>query len=384
MTDFSPMRATALIDTAALMQNYQQLSAYAAAHANGKAPRVIAIVKANAYGHDLRIATGAFLRAGCDFFGVATLKEALTVRKIAPSADILILGYTPPQHAARLAANKITQTVFSAEYTAALAHTARLAGTEIAVHIKLDCGMHRLGFSPDEINTIATLIGQKGICPTGIYTHFPNADTDIQATTHALARFLSCRAQLASKGYSLFAHAAASAALLTLPDSVLDGVRPGLALYGISPVKTRLPLCPALSLFSTVVQIHDLPSGTPLGYGGAFVTERPTRIGTVPIGYGDGISRAFSGETVRVFHNNVAFTVPIVGRICMDYMMLDLGNTPVKTGDPVQIFYDIRKAAAGLQTIPYELLTTIGPRIKRKEISRQCSSFTRTEKQTSR
>lgn len=365
MNTHSPSRALIYIDTAALIHNYRTLSDYAAKKA-ARVPRIIAIVKANAYGHGLAIATRAFLQAGCDFFGVATLDEAIQVRKIAPFADILVLGYTPPHRARALARGNITQTVFSLAYATALGEAATALGVTIPIHIKIDCGMHRLGFAPDTQGDILNAATKKGLRSTGIYTHFPVADSDTVATKRALDAFLACEKRLARSFAPLFTHAAASAALLTLPESILNGVRPGLALYGISPVPTALPLRPALTLFSHIVQVHDLPVGTPVGYGGAFTTKVPSRIGTVPLGYGDGIPRRFSGQTVRVFHQNHVFSAPIVGRICMDQMMLDLTATPAEAGDAVQIFEDIRKTATALDTIPYEVLTALSPRIKRK------------------
>ncbi len=365
MNDLSALRAVAVIDTAALVHNYQALRSHAA-EAVGRPARMIAVVKANAYGHGLSLAARAFLRAGCDFFAVATFEEALTLRKIAPFADILVLGYTPPHRAALLAAKHITQTVFSVEYAAALASAAVQGCVVLPIHIKIDCGMHRLGFSQEQQADILRAVTAKGLLPTGIYTHFPVADTDTVATQAALDRFLACRAGLASNGLPLFAHAAASAGLLSLPESILDGVRPGLALYGISPVPTALPLRPALTLLTHIVQIHDLPTGTPVGYGGSFVTKKPSRIGTAPLGYGDGIPRSFSGQTVCVFHQNNTFLAPVVGRICMDQMMLDLSNTPVKVGDTVQVFTDVSEAARVMHTIPYEILTALGPRITRR------------------
>lgn len=365
MEDLSTMRAVAAIDTAALIHNYQALRSFASQGAE-KPPRMIAVVKANAYGHGLMLAAKAFLRAGCDFFGVATIEEALTLRKITPSADILVLGYTPPHRAGQLAAKHITQTVFSVAYAAMLASAAVQVGVTVPIHIKIDCGMHRLGFSPNKPNDILIAATQKGLQPTGVYTHFAAADTDAVTTQAALNRFLDCRASLSDSGLTLFAHAAASAALLSLPQSVLDGVRPGLALYGISPVPTTLQLRPALTVLTHIVQIHDLPADTPVGYGGSFVTKKPSRIGTAPLGYGDGIPRSFSGQTVCVFHQGNAFFVPVVGRICMDQMMLDLEDTPIEVGDTVQVFTDISRTASALHTIPYEILTALGPRITRR------------------
>ncbi len=368
MSCFPTERAVAEIDTSALTHNYRLLAQHAKKSANGaKNPRLIAVVKANAYGHGICLAVQAFLRAGCDFFAVATLGEAKQVRKLAPYADILILGYTPPQHAIDLSRLDLTQTVFSAEYAAALSKSATVSGVFVKTHIKIDGGMCRLGFAPEDLGGILTAVTKSNLTPRGLYTHFPVADTDLPATRAALCRFLACKNALATRGLSLFTHAAASAALLRLPETVLDGARVGLALYGIVPVATDLALKPALTLTAPIIQIHSVPANTPVGYGGCFVTRRASLIGTVPIGYGDGLSRRFGKAVghVTVLHKSSSCAVPVAGNICMDQMMLDLTDTDAKIGDRAVIFSDPRDVAAALDTIPYETLTAIGDRVTR-------------------
>ena len=355
-----PPRAAAVVDTAALTRNFQLLRAHA--HRSGH-PRMIAVVKANAYGHGMGLVVPALLAVGCDFFAVATLEEALHARLLAPRADILILGYTPPRCAPLLAQARLTQAVFSADYAAELSACAQTR--PVAVHIKADCGMHRLGFAPDDTERIAAVAALPGLRATGLFTHFPAADTDLAATRYAFSRFLQCKRDLTARGLSLFCHAAATAALLSLPESLLDGVRPGLGLYGASAVPTTLPLCPVLRLQAPVVQIRDLPAGTPVGYGGAFVTQRPTKLGVCPLGYGDGLPRAAEGLSVTAVHKKTTFSVPVVGHICMDYTMVDLTDTPLAVGDTVIFFDDPRPMAAHVGTIPYEILTAVSPRVER-------------------
>lgn len=361
-------RAEIEIDEQALQQNYRRLHAFAAAHSQSTAVRTIAVVKANAYGHGFLHTVLPLLRAGCRFFAVATLGEALAVRRLAPTADILILGYTAPKHARTLSAQRLTQTVFSKEYATWLSHYATRAACRVRVHFKVDIGMCRLGFSPTDLAAILQAASLPHLIPCGLFAHFPAADSDLTATRDAFLRFLSCRNALRARGLSLFSHVAASAALLTLPYTALDGVRVGLALYGISPVKTALPLSPSLTLTAPVVQIRRVAAGTPVGYGGTFVTKRPSKIGILPIGYGDGLRRDFEKAVggVSFYRHNVPFFAPIAGHICMDMTAVDLTDTPVALGDRATVFSDPRPIAAALHTIPWEVLTALHPRIPRK------------------
>ena len=356
---FSVSRGVAVIDTAAIARNFTALRTL-----TGGNGRLIAVVKANAYGHGTGAAVSALLAAGCDFFAVASLAEALQVRLHAPGADVLILGYTPPAEAPLLAEAGITQTVFSAAYATALSKAAKTR--PVSVHMKIDCGMHRLGFASDRTCELSEAMALPGLRPWGLFTHFPAADSDLVGTRVCFSRFLRCKAALEARGLRLFCHAAASAAALALPETLLDGARVGLALYGIPPVPTSLPLCPAMRLQAPVIQLHSLPAATPVGYGGAFVTRRPTTLGVCPLGYGDGLTRSAEGFTVRLLHGGKAFFAPVVGHICMDQTLLDLTDTPAALGDTVVFFDDPRPLAAHTGTIPYEILTAISHRVERQ------------------
>ena len=158
--------------------------------------------------------------------------------------------------------------------------------------------------------------------------------------------------------------AAASAALLTLPETVLDGARAGIALYGL-PHLPVAGLRPVLSLHAPIVRILSVPAGTPVGYGGDFITKRPSRIGTLPVGYGDGLPRALQGLTVSLHCQKGSFSIPLVGKICMDLCMADLTDTPARVGDEVCLFDSAAPVAHRLGTIPYEVLTALSPRVKR-------------------
>ena len=360
MLPFPSHRASAAISISALRQNYLTLATHTKTD-------VIAVVKANAYGHGVSLAIPALLAAGCTFFAVATVEEALSVRALTPVADILILGYTPPHRASDLAKSRLTQTVFSLDYARALSSCAKAAGETVNIHLKIDGGMCRLGFSPGAIEEIAAAATLPHLCAGGMYTHFPSADSDLEGTRAAFSQFLRCRAALFARGLSLFSHAAASAACLTFPEMALDGARVGLALYGIAPTKTTLPLRPAMTLTAPVVQIREVEANTPVGYGGCFVTRRHTRLGTLPIGYADGIPRRFGKAvgSVRVLTQKGTFFAPVTGNICMDQMMIDLTDTPIGIGDRAVFFDHITDAAAALDTIPYELLTGVSSRVLR-------------------
>lgn len=362
---FSFCRAFATVDLAAICRNFCLVRQ----HIRARAPRarVIAVVKTNAYGHGLLPVSAALHRAGCDFFAVATAEEALSLRPLCPTAEILILGYTPPRLAPLLAKERILQAVFSVPYAQAL--SAALGDLPLGIHLKADGGLCREGFDLDDKSGMATALEQKNLRLQGFFTHFPKADTDQEDTRHALDKFLACHRWLQKRNGPVFAHAAASAALLTLPESILDGARAGLLLYGLSPVRTALPLRPALSLFAPIQQIRTVKRGTPVGYGGDFLTTRESRIGTLPIGYGDGLCRPMSGAPVTLLHEKKRFSVPICGRISMDMTTVDLTDTPACEGDTVCLFESADIPAARLGSIPYEVLTALSPRVERQYVS---------------
>lgn len=353
---FSHPRAVAEIDKNALLHNFRTIS-----RACGK---TVAVVKAQGYGHGLSHAVPPLLAAGCEFFAVASTQEALEVRKLAPFADILLLGYAPMGEIPALARAGITLCAFSLSYAEALSLAAGEAGGRVSVHLKIDVGMCRLGFSPEDEEKILRVLSLPHLHVCGIFTHFPKADTDREGTRLALSRFNALRERLP---VPLFAHAAASAAALTLPEARLDAVRAGIALYGYPPVETALALRPAMRVLAPVVELRRVAAGTPVGYGGDFLCSRESVIGTVPLGYADGFFRTLTGYRLAVLCENRAYSAPVVGRVCMDYLMLDLTDVPVKQGQTVCVFGDFIAAARHAGTIPYELLTAISTRVERVE-----------------
>ncbi len=339
-------RAFAQIDTDALAHNFRAIATLGG--------RTVAVVKANAYGHGAHIVVPALAASGCDFFAVATLDEALQVRALSPRADILILGYTPPREAPLLAREHLTQTVFSASYAAALSGA---ADTPVLAHLKIDCGMHRLGLSPTDSAGIASVLHAPKLHLCGIFTHLPSVTCDPAHTQRALAAFSALTRTLPHT----FAHAAASAAL-SLDGARFDGTRPGLALYGLAD--TLPSLRPAMRVYAPIVQIHALPAGEPVGYDGAFCTTRPSRIGVLPIGYADGLPRAASGHRVLLKSGE---TAPLVGHICMDQCMVDLTQTSAKEGDTVCVIPDFAAFATHCGTIVYETLACLSTRVGRRQ-----------------
>ena len=356
-TRFPKTRAVARVDLGALRRNYRLLERLAGG------AEVMAVVKANAYGHGLSSILPTLLAAGCRRFAVATLEEGVALRSLCEGCEILILGYTPPTEAAALVRHRLTQTVFSAPYAVALSEC--LGGERLPVHLKIDGGMCRLGFPADDPAALTAVLRQRSLSVVGIYTHFPSPDTDPLATRAAFAAFLACRALLEADGRRLLAHAAASPTLALFPEFALDAVRVGLSLYGISPTGQDLGLSPVLSLHAPIVQIHEAPIGRPVGYGGDFVTARPSRIGTLPIGYADGFPRAMRGFPLTLCHGAATYTVRTAGRICMDQMMLDLTDTPAQVGDEVCLWNSAVAPARHLGTIPYEVLSALSPRVTR-------------------
>ncbi len=338
----------------------------------------ICVVKADAYGHGVAHCVPALARSGCRFFAVSCIEEARALRRIlideALDADILILGYTPPTGADKLAENDLIQCVFSREYAAALN---ACATRPLDVHIKIDTGMNRIGFGFDEsgIRSAADLFGLSNLKVKGTFTHFSRADeqtpegdsfTRLQYDRFALAihRLLELDCDPG------FLHACNSAAAIRFPEFSLDGVRLGIALYGAGGLSPDgEPLDPVMSLYSKITHIHTLKGGESLGYGGVYTAISDRVIATLPIGYADGFIRAYSGAWVDVETSDGYKKAKIIGRICMDQCMIDITGLPARVGDSVRIFggtpSDITALASLAGTIDYECLCTVSARVPR-------------------
>lgn len=387
LPDLTTHKIWAEIDLGALRQNYRTLAKIIKDHS--PACRPMCVVKADAYGHGIDACVDALISEGCDFFAVSSIEEALAVRQVCRShnsdADILILGYTPADEAVTLSRCSITQTVFSLDYARELSAALGDSGRSLRVHMKFDTGMNRLGFpahSDEEIERsaaeVATAAALPGIKAEGAFTHFARADeAGGEARTRQQAeRYIALlnRARELSAALPL-AHICNSAATLRFPEYHMDLCRLGVLLYGAEPSEIfDLPLRPVMRLCAQISQIHTLRAGEALSYGGTFVADRDLRIATIPIGYADGFIRAYSGADVVIYSKNSAPGDPplghgrVVGRICMDQCMLDLGATPAHAGDTVVLIGapgQLEALAALAGTISYECLCLISARVPR-------------------
>jgi alanine racemase len=350
--------ATVVINRRALRHNLQRLRQLA------PTSRIVAVVKANAYGHGL-LETARTLDSA-DVFGVARLEEALRLRAGGITQPILLLeGVFNADDLPVLARENFQTVVHSPEQLAAL-EAAKLRAPA-TVWMKLDTGMHRLGVRPQEADAFyARLSCCKNVRqPVNIISHFARADElAVDATPQQLDVFNRfCAGKPGERSI------AASAGLLFWPDSHLEQVRPGIILYGVSPLEdspwgTELGFQPAMSLTSSLIAVRAHKAGEPVGYGGSWISERDTRLGVVAIGYGDGYPRcAPSGTPVRVNGREV----PIVGRVSMDMICVDLGpQAQEKAGDTVMLWGDglpVERIAQATKVSAYELITRLTARV---------------------
>lgn len=344
--------------------------------------RYLAVVKANAYGHGAVPVARTLEAVGADWFAVATLEEAAQLRCAGISLPILILGWTDPRMAGELARLDITQAVFSGEYGRSLAEQARRAGAPVQAHIKLDTGMHRIGFRPQEdgaLETVAALYRERYLRCTGIFTHFAvSCDANEEAdrrTKEQFVRFTGFIGALRERGIDPgICHCCNSAAIVRFPEMQLDMARVGIIGYGLAPsddMRACAPVQPALSLHSRIVQLAVLPAGDGIGYGLTCASGRERLAATVPIGYADGYLRAWGcGKACALVRGRRA---ALLGRVCMDQLMLDVTDIPqVCVGDTVtlvgedggeQITFDGLAELAG--TIGYECVCGVSSRVPR-------------------
>ena len=389
LTEQAQKKTWAEIDTAALQHNYRLLCE--AVHAQHPSTRILAAVKADAYGHGAPACVRALLEQGCDFFAVSCIEEALAVRNVCKeaekSADILVLGYTQPSLAAQLAEQQIIQTLLSEDYALRLAEEAANAGVTVRVHVAVDTGMNRIGIpahSDSEIlaaiHTVARIASLPHLRVEGSFTHFARADEEPFGEGEAFSDLQAARDRrlyeaLEERGTHIpFHHVCNSAAALCRPREHFDGVRFGIALYGFCPPKhIALPLRPVMKLKTVIAHLHPLLPGESVGYGGRFVADSERLLATLPIGYGDGLLRAYTGAAVTVQTANGPRTAPIVGNICMDQCMIDVTDLGAQIGDEVTLFgndsRELSALAARASTIEYECLCLISARVTRRYIN---------------
>jgi alanine racemase len=325
----------------------------------------MAVVKADAYGHGAVEVARASVAAGAGWLGVATAEEALELRSAGLDAPVLIMGPVPEGLLSVLVDAGCALTLADESTLAALR---RRAGRRARVHLKVDTGMTRLGVAPDAVERVVAALDSERIAVEGVFTHLACADDpDPTVTREQLALFAQCAQIVRSRWPGAIRHVAASAAALADPTAAMDMVRIGLALYGVSPARhlVRPTLRPAMTLSSRVARVRRVAPGTPVSYGATYRTPRETCVATVAIGYADGYPRALSG-TGQMLVGGRRF--PVVGRVCMDYTMLDVGDAAVREGDLVTVFGADPPAAAVAEaagTIAYELFCRVGRRVPR-------------------
>ncbi len=381
-------RTWANIDLDALAWNYSYLCDRVRSHTPNC--EAIAVIKADAYAHGAHRVIDTLSEKGCRFFAVSCIEEAIDARTMCryilgrdDNCRILILGYTAPSLAATLAEYDLITAAVSYDYLLALSAEAMAAGVTVKVHVKLDTGMNRLGFPTDTderihgtINDIEKASHLEGVQICGIFSHFADADTEEGEEAHGLTalqakRYLNVTNTLTSRGVNVGTrHLCNSAAAIRFPELALDAVRLGIALYGVRPSDVfELPLLPVMKLRTIVSHIHTLKKGESVSYGGTFAADSDRILGTLPIGYGDGFLRAYSGALVTVHTKNGDFRAPIVGRVCMDQCMIDITGHEAAVEDTVTLFgetpdtlYDLAERA---NTIPYECLCLVTARVPR-------------------
>lgn len=340
--------------------------------------KIMGVVKADAYGHGAAAVSKSLLHAGADCLAVASLEEAVELRDAGIDADILILGYTQPSWAAEVVEGGFIQTVYHLGLARALSDQARRQGKTARIHIKIDTGMSRIGIEPERsLPLIRELAAMDGLSLDGLYTHLSCADDEggEEYSRIQLDRFDTLIADLKSRGIEPPAlHAANSAASLRWDRSHYGMVRPGIILYGLAPsdaMKEQMAVFkPVMSIKSTIVEIKTVPENTKISYSGTFVTRRPTRVATLPAGYADGFSRRLSNRG-RVLIDGCE--APIIGNVCMDFMMVDVTDIPavgieneaVLVGRQGGLEITMDEIAAILGTINYEVASLIGKRVHR-------------------
>jgi alanine racemase len=339
----------------------------------GKGVRLMAVVKADAYGHGMLRVARELLAEGADYLGVAIVEEAVELRASGIEAPILVLGSSPDDSLGLFAAYGIDLALPSAAKARAASAAALAAGKDIRVHLKIDTGMGRIGVDWRSIEAFAEEIqALPGLDIVGAFSHLATADGDLDYAREQESRFRAALAGLAKKGIEPpIAHLANSAALVSMPQARFGMVRPGILVYGYEPSPLRsLGLEPVMRLVSRLSFVKEVEAGEAISYGSTWRAPEATTIATVPLGYGDGYSRALSNKA-SMWAGGAAR--PVRGRICMDQAMLDLGpGSKAREGDEVIVFgFRGRQGISGeelcgiLGTIPYELTCMVLPRVPR-------------------
>ena len=364
----SPPAVRALVDLDAIASNYRFLAARVA-------PRpVYAVVKADAYGHGAGPVAARLALEGADRFAVANVEEGAALRRAGVAGEVLVLSRAEPEELPRLSAYGLTPALYDTSQAEAMAAAAGRRAEPLRVHLEIDAGMGRAGIRPEEIDrVIGVLRNARGLALAGTFANLSRADDPASPETARQIDALAAAVErLRAAGLAPgLVHAANSAAILGTRTAWLDAVRPGLALYGVPPGAglESAGLLPAMTIEARVASVRNVPAGTPLGYGGRFVTTRDSTIAVLPIGYHDGLRRCMSGKVSVLLRGMRA---PVVGAISMDVSLVDATGIGARRGDrAVCLGRDDGQAvtawelARAAETIPYEILCGIGPRVER-------------------
>ncbi len=351
----------------------------------GAGEKILAVVKSDAYGHGMLKVAGHIAQE-VDFLGVASIDEALVLRRSKIKKPILIFESCFPHYAEAVAQYDLTPTVCSLVFARSLNLQAARFKKKVNVHIKIDTGMGRLGIWHSAARKfIKGLKRFSNLHIEGLYTHFPCADTDKEFTLRQIADFKFLIRQLRQDGIHIpICHAANSMGVIGYKESYFDMVRPGLMIYGLYPkdnLEPRIKLKSALSLKSKVIFVKKTPPGRSIGYGATHITKKTTYIATIPVGYNDGYLRSLSNEA-RVLIRGKGYK--IIGRICMDQLMVDVLNKGVRMGDEVTLIGKDKNSVITVEevsrlagTIPYEIACSIGNSAQRFYIKERPNGFLR-------
>jgi alanine racemase len=373
---------TARINLEALRGNLQAIRNFLSTESGRNPPGIIAVVKANAYGHGAERVGLALEHAGATMLACADIEEGIALRRAGVQVPVLVFGALSVSDLDGLFEYGLTPTISTPSAARAVQAAAVKARRTIGYHLKIDTGMNRLGFRHDNLRrTLPELFASANLRLDAVYTHFATADNpESEAFEEQRTRFENALATIgeiraSGSAFQGARHAANSAALLRDARVWYDYVRPGLLLYGIvpPPLASTIPLQPVLSLTSRVVAVKGLRPGEGVGYGLRYRAEQPSTIAVIPAGYADGLDTRLSGRASVLIRGR---RVPIVGSVCMDMMMADVTALDVAPGDEVVIIgrqgsdswqqIDAREMAAAIGTIPWEIVCRIGTRIERQ------------------
>jgi len=361
-------RATrAIIDLSAIASNVAAVRTII-----GPGRDLMAIVKADAYGHGAPEVSRTVLNNGATCLGVALPEEGEVLRRHGINEPVLVLGIIHPDEVFKVVHNRLEQTLCTLETAEALDQAARASSQKINVHIKVDTGMGRIGINPVDALDFAHRISRfRNLQLKGIFSHLPCADEpDKSFTRSQIALFGNLLREIEASGIRIpQKHLANSAGILNFPDSHFNLVRPGIMIYGLRPsphTGQNVALKPAMTLKTKIAYLKQVPPGTPISYGHTFSCESEMRVATLPIGYGDGYSRGLSNGGYAVIRNIHA---PLLGRVCMDMCMFDVTDIEdVQTGDEAILFGNkptVDELADQLDTINYEIVCSVGKRVPR-------------------